>query len=423
MDQTPVIPPSSLFVLWPGEQPPMAEEIRLRLEEWGQSAPEMGADGPEETLWSFWFELADRPQSFFVWCERFAHSHKVLLERVHWRDDEQREQAYSCQWMVGLEGPISLREPAADYQLQLRLCEAISCEWSPVVFDASALLFRTVDDVRLLTETSTPPRKSSLYSIHKVRSARMPGSSPTSWLHTHGLERTGIPDLEILETPEPLLGSACELIDAVADLWIEFGTPDPGIPFAIGGGLEITWHPWQAATASFPASSAGGWDYRSNDHGGFRAVLSVAARTKEPVWAPPLDVLQRITRSETTLYKTVQESRRMARLARERWGVFGILFASSHPENWRFAVKLSFPMDEDPRHGEHLWFDVLSIRPGEILGRLISVPSHLSRQVIPDTGWQNLSRLSDWRIVTPESVFDPETAGILLEQRCALTSV
>jgi hypothetical protein len=103
--------------------------------------------------------------------------------------------------------------------------------------------------------------------------------------------------------------------------------------------------------------------------------------------------------------------------------VLGILFASPHPADWRFAVKLSFPMDEDPRHSEHLWFDVMAIRPGEVLGRLVSVPTFVGRQGIPAQGWQDLRRLSDWRIVTPMGVFDPESAGVLLEERLTLEHV
>jgi len=427
VDQHSVIPPSSLFILWPGDQPPMAEEVRLRLAEWGNAAPEMGEERAEDTLWSFWFDLADRPASTFIWCEPVSDSHRMLLDYVHWRTAAQRKQAFECRWMVGLEGPISLREPTSDYQLQLRLCEAISCDWSPVIFDASALIYRSIDDVRLLTDAETPPRKSSLYSIHKVRSTPE-GANPTCyWVHTHGLERAGIPDLEIMGVPQAWLGSACELIDAVADLWIEFSTPDPEVPFAIGGGLDIAWRPWQAIAAEVDPRAVGGRNYRGPDQGhcGFRAVLVAPEKDRdgEIAWRQPIEVLRRISRSETTLYKTVQESRRMARLAKERWGTFGILFASPHPPDWRFAVKLSFPMEDEPRHGEHLWFDVLAIRPGEVMGRLVSVPSYLGRQSIPGTGWQELRRLSDWRIVTPQGVFDPENAGVLLEERLTLQHV
>ncbi|MBY0587728.1 DUF4026 domain-containing protein [bacterium] len=425
MESPNVIPPSSLLILWPGDHPPMAEEVRVRLAEWGQTAPEMGSEGPEETLWSFWLELAERPTSFFVWCERVSDTHKMLLDYVHWRSPEQRRQATQCLWMVGLEGPISMKEPTADYQLQLRLCEAISRDWSPVIFDASALVYRSADDIRLLTEAQTPPRKSSLFSIHKVRSTPE-GAVPASyWVHTHGLERAGIPDLEILSVPQPLLGASCELLDAVADLWIEFGTPDAEISFAIGNSLEIAWRPWQAMAAELGTYDVGGREYRGPQYGhcGLRAVLVEPNQTPEGrvVWEPPISLLRRVSRAETTLYKTVQESKRMARLARERWGVFGILFASPHPESWRFAIKLNFPMDDDPRHGEHLWFDVVGIRPGEVLGRLVSIPSHVKRQSLSGTTWHELKKLSDWRIVTPAGVFDPENAAALLEERSALS--
>lgn len=427
MDNNPVIPPSSLFILWPGDQPPMAEEIRVRLAEWGQAAPEMGGEGAEETLWSFWFELSDRPSSFFLWCEQVSESHKMLLDYVHWRTIEQREQARRCKWMVGLEGSLSLREPAGDYQGQLRLCEAISREWSPVVFDASALLYRSIDDVRQLTDSTTAPRKSCLYSIHKVRSTTDRSNVPSFWVHTHGLERTGVPDIEIMNVPHNLLGSACELIDAVADLWIEFSTPDPEMPFAIGNSLDVAWRPWQAVAMEIDPYAAGGREYRlpEQGHGGFRAVLVEPNINDRRIsgWRAPVDLLSRISRAETTLYKTVHESRRMASLAKERWSIFGMLFASQHPADWRFAVKLSFPMDDDPRHGEHLWFDVAAIKPGQVMGRLVSVPSHLSRQSIPQAGWRDLKKLSDWRIITGQGVYDPENAGLLLEDRSALAEV
>jgi uncharacterized protein YegJ (DUF2314 family) len=105
----------------------------------------------------------------------------------------------------------------------------------------------------------------------------------------------------------------------------------------------------------------------------------------------------------------------MAMLARERWGSFGTLFASRHPDEWRFAVKLKFPMDDDPRHGEHLWFDCLGIQPGRICGKLVSEPTFLGKLHVGQTDWFELGRLSDWRIFTPTGVFSPENAEVLLE--------
>lgn len=413
-----VIPPSSLFVFWPGESVPLAEEVRMRLAAWGSPERDLDSPAAEDTFWSFWFRRKDRQVSYLIWCEPVLGEHLALLENVRWRSASQRHEALGCRWLVGVEGPLCLDQPTADYQAQLRLCDAISADWSPVFFDASSLIFRTAQDLRHLTDTRTPPRIASLYSIHKVASGRGADGENLYWLHTHGLERSGTPDLELFGVPERLLASACELIDAVADLWVEFGTPDPQSPFAIGRELEICWRPWQAVVAE-SSPRVGGWDTRRREpgHAGYRAVLLDPYRTATAPrhWRAPLSVLERLLRSETTLYKTTSETERMARLARERWGSFGTLFASRHPDDWRFAIKLNFPMEHDPNHGEHLWFDCLAIQPGRVQGRLVSAPAFLRTLSIGESSWHDLDRLSDWRIFTPEGVYDPETADALLE--------
>lgn len=421
-----VIPPSSLFVFWPGEQTPLAEEIRLRLQAWGHPAHDhedfalqgdmdFGGAAAEGTLWAFRFELADRPVSYLVWCEEVNGLHRQLLGSVRWRTLDQEAEAHACRWVVGLEGPLSLRQPTADYQMQLRLCDAISAAGSPVIYDANAFLFRTLQDLHHLTVARTPPRIGCLYTVHKV-----PDDSGEDmyWLHTHGLERAGVPELELFGVPGKLLHAGCELMEAVAGLWIEYQTPEPDAPFEIGDSLRLMWRPWQAAVTELRGNAVGGWAYRreGQGHTGYRAVLTIAPKTpRNGRLGPPLDVLEALTRAETTLFKTVSETRRMAQLARERWGTFGMLFASKRPSQWRFAVKLSYPAGNSELAPEHLWFDVLEIKPGRIQAKLVSVPATVTGLEVGNAAWHLLEQLSDWRIVTEDSVYDPETAAVLLE--------
>jgi hypothetical protein len=341
-----------------------------------------------------------------------------MLDSVVWPNLEQETRARNCRWIIGLEGPLSLQRPTVDYQRQLNLCDSISRDWSPVIYDASSFQFRTPQELRHVVESKTPPRTSCLYSVHQVASPAGAGEEPNYWLHTHGLERIGIPDLELFGVPERYVAAGCELFEAVSDLWIEFGTPEPQVPFEIGEGLAIAWRPWQASALEIPTNAVGGWDYRNPDqgHAGFRATLVVAEaqRWTRRRWCPPLEVLNRLTEAKTTLYKTVAESRRMAKLARERWSNFGILFASRPPESWKFTVKLGYPTDADGKRLEHLWFDVLDIKPNRIQARLVSVPAHAIQPEILPIDWHSLDRLSDWRILTPEGIFDPETAERLL---------
>ena len=402
----------------------MAEEIRLRIQEWGHPLPEIGDDSPEGTLWSFWLELDQYPHPYLVWCEHVVGSHRRLLNRVRWRNAEQESAARSCRWVVGLEGPLSPCHPTTDYRQQLQLCDAISRGWAPVVYDANAFLFRTPEDLRYLITPKTAPRTAALYTIHQLRCNQGDAEAKRFWLHTHGLERAGVPDLELFNVPERLVPAGCELLEAVADLWIAFTTPDPQVPATIGQDLQVAWRPWQAAVAEMPSSSIGGWEYRRREaaHDGYRAVL-VESQPKGWIhrrWVPPVPALEKLTDARTTLYKTVAETRRMADLARERWSTFGLLFASRPPRDWRFAVKLSYPMPDEPRHHEHLWFDVVGLKPDRIRATLVSQPTHVNHLEIGETSWHSLSQLSDWRIFTPEGVFDPESADLLLEESLAV---
>jgi len=423
-DSDAVVPPSTFFVFWPGDEPPTAEEIRCRLLEWGHAGPEAEEAGAEDVLWSFWFELGDRPVSYLLWCEPVAGPHLKLLDLVAFRDRDQERLTRSCKWVVGLEGPLSLRHPAVDYQLQLKIADAISRDWAPVVYDASALQFRTAAQSKQIIASRTPPRTSSFYTVHRVKATSTPETTVDRyWLHTHGLQRVGVPDLEIFDVTPTLIPSALELIETVASLWIQYQTPEPEVPFAVGHGLEISWRPWQAVAADIPNDAAGGWHHRKDEfaHVGYRAVL-LAPRpivSNDPGsssrrWLPPRDTLLQITRPETTLFRSIYETRRMASLASERWSDFGMLFASRKCAHWRFAVKLRYGDDEGGQ-GEHLWFEVHGVRPGRVQAKLLSTPTFVEATDLSDLQWHDLSRLSDWRILTHRGTFDPESADGLFE--------
>jgi hypothetical protein len=426
-DSDAVVPPSTFFVFWPGDEPPTGEEIRCRLADWGQPGPAAEEAGAEDVLWSFWFELGDRPVSYLLWCEPVAGPHLKLLDLVAFRDEEQERLTRSCRWVVGLEGPLSLRHPAVDYQLQLKIADAISRDWAPVVYDASALQFRTAGQTKQIIGSRTPPRTSSFYTVHRVRAVSTAASPRNAveryWLHTHGLQRVGVPDLELFDVTPTLVPAALELIETVASLWIQYQTPEPEAPFAVGQGLEVSWRPWQAVAAELSSDASGGWHHRKDEfaHVGYRAVLTAprpltqnGAGAPTRLWTPPRDALLQITRPETTLFRSLYETRRMASLAHERWSDFGMLFASRRSSNWRFAVKLRYG-DEDGGQCEHLWFEVHGVRPGRVQAKLLSTPTFVEHAELTELQWHDLSRLSDWRILTNRGSFDPENADVLFD--------
>ena len=92
-----------------------------------------------------------------------------------------------------------------------------------------------------------------------------------------------------------------------------------------------------------------------------------------------------------------------------------MLFAGKHPPHWRFAIKLRYGDEIDTNRVEHLWFEVLGLRPGRIQAKLVSAPTYMKSMNVGDVTWHDLNRLSDWRVLTETGSYDPESADQLFE--------
>jgi hypothetical protein len=128
----------------------------------------------------------------------------------------------------------------------------------------------------------------------------------------------------------------------------------------------------------------------------------------------PRDAITRMA-EDVVLFKTREESDRQRSLSQHRFAVFGQLFALRRGCGWQFHVKLAYERASGNAGSEYLWFETLALRPGEVLARLLSVPRDVPNLLAGTEAWHPLERMTDWVIVTPEGSFDPENAGVLLE--------
>ena len=87
----------------------------------------------------------------------------------------------------------------------------------------------------LLADEELEPAVESLWWVSA--SQREPGSP--AWLKTSGLNRLGLPELEFLEVPVPLVPTSAHLLDELAARIAEDGPPPPGTRMAVGPELEL----------------------------------------------------------------------------------------------------------------------------------------------------------------------------------------
>lgn len=393
-------PPSVIFGFWPETSAPSEEEVRLAL---ASAFPDLAfigePDEEGEALWAFGVTIPGLPNPLMVWLEdRGDVSADAVEESLD--DPDERRAAERSMWLLGTETYLG-EAPAKGFQIQLRVLDAAVTPGMPAAFDDSALSIRSGRIIREIARSKTPPRAGVLFGIHET-----PVDGERVWVHTHGLGRFGLPEIEVVGLGKERSRDAFDLVDAVADALVSGSGPTPDGLLTLGDGIEVVLVTPEDAlmrlTAGPELRDAG-----QEDH----LVHSLAVVDTEGL--PPFGALDHFAECPV-LFKGRLESDRQAQLAKERYGVFGQLFAMHRREGWRFHVKLCFEGVGDPPSYEHLWFEVRELKPGKIKGVRLNEPmmTRVARQ--GETGWHDYARLSDWNIVTPNGNFDPESAGVLL---------
>jgi hypothetical protein len=400
-------PSSSVLSFWPDPEPPLEEEIRIALEAAFPGMSVLEELDPEEgMIWGSVYRLPEHEAEFIVWVQDRAAVPEMFIEDAA-VDDGERAAAAASRWLIGVETLLNPRQALADFQTQLRVAEAVSVAGLVAVFDDNALVVRAGRQVRELSRSSIPPRPATLYAIHELE-----GESGI-WLHTHGLPRLGLPEIEILGLNPSDVQEGYDLVDAVVDVIFGGGEPDPDGLVTVGEDMEVRLVPLQDALAVLPAdvvASRAEHDVDQEDHSDPR--IAILARDRNDT---PHEVMQRL-RNDAVLFKSREETDRQRRLALERFGIFGQLFAIRRHDGWRFHAKLGFDRDGDPRIREHLWFEVREMKPGQIRGVCLNEPVEGVAIHEGDEGWFKLEQLTDWLVVAPDGNFDPEAAPVLLAE-------
>jgi hypothetical protein len=383
----------------------MAEEVRLSLlARWPQLIAVDDLEGGEELLWGTVYRIAEggADHDFVVWAEaRGDLSDEFLSEQL--QGDPELPRVLATSWMIGIETTFQHKLAQECFHRQLALVQCVSVPGLLAIYDDNAITVIPGRRVRDMVESPIPPRPSALFAIHPVE------ENGRYWLHTHGLARAGVPEVDLIDLPESEVSAGYELLDAVADSLICGQEPDAHGFLDVGHAIRVRAILASQALKDFPEDAPGGKLDREEHHGGKRLVLLDEVRSESPI-----EVLSAL-RDSAVFYKSRSETQRQRQLSVSRFGVFGQLFAIYRDKPWDFLVKLAYPQPNDEETHEHLWFQVLGLSPGQVHGKLLSEPLGVPDLKLGGTAWHSLDRLTDWMVRTPDGSYDPERAAILLD--------
>jgi hypothetical protein len=412
-DDLEIVPSQLLALLAPGTRAPTLEDALGLLE----SASDLGVseiepltpereDAEWELLLSIRVEGRAEPARARAWLAPAPKD--FLLEGVSWRGVTQNDLALAeeSQWALGTELSFG-GHPLRDFHAHVRLLAALTSDVA-LVLDTNAVAPRSSRWLREVALAQTPPSPSTLFTIHDV------GDSDTGphWLHTHGLDRAGVIELDALEVPAEGTASVGQLLNALASLLLETGSPPPDEPFYGGEEIELLWLPWREAVEKIARDVPGGAKdrldpFHSRGRGVlFRPVEAASGRKYESI-ASYLPLLER----DPLFYVSSYESERMALFASERLPRFlDLLSRFGQESDWVFLVKLGYDADgaEEREDREHLWFRVHAQSPGGVDATLLNQPYRVASLSEGMRGQHSLDLLSDWGVMSPHGRFGPD---------------
>lgn len=273
--------------------------------------------------------------------------------------------------------------------------------------------------VALAASSSVLPAPRYLFTVQAISDG-----GDEVWLHTHGLKRCGLYELEILNSNKEFFNDHYKMIESFAVRMLESDDPiEPGdgvfVAQAAGKVLTLTALDWKEALKFYPDVTLGTAEDRNDEvHDKDTCVLMIYRNEYEEqnkIYTPVQDFNQFLGQNPMFMFST-EETKRMSALAIER--IPYMLQAFENKDN-TVIVKVGLITDkehwssEDKPEKEHIWFELKDVKDGSIVAELTQEPYYVSGIKQGDTGTYPFSDITDWLVFTKECRISPDDAYLL----------
>ena len=360
-------------------------------------------------------ELNDNGETYSIRIYPMDFSIPELYRCQHFFPDVDIEALQRAE--VGLSVEMTFgSNPQASYHLQLKLIHTLFPELLAVLDDSSEKIL-SGRWVTLAAQSAVRPAPRYLYTAQAVA-----GEENCVWLHTHGLNRCGHPELEVLGSTKEACQNHYAVLETLANRLLEHEqTPELGKPFFLAYvtqnvPLVVTLIDWDEAVDCYPSDMLGGREDREKGHNQDTcAVFAYPSpeSAKERRYSS-LAIYDEMLKENPIFMISTPETNRMRALAAER---LEYLFeAFQNPQN-HLLVKLGLKMDKEycteDNCLEHIWFEVTDIQNGRFTAKLTQEPYYVSGVHEGYVGNYGPEDLTDWLIFTPERRLTPDDVYLM----------
>ena len=277
--------------------------------------------------------------------------------------------------------------------------------------------------VKLMAGSDILPSAECLYGLQGVGDEKS-----DVWIHTHGLNRCGSIELEILNSSRDSMSEHAAVINTLAaNIITKEPLPDEYEPqFSVrtpdGGYIVTTWVRWQNALKILPKITIGGAGDRTDGHNENTGVIFVYPNPKNSEKRKPaeINIYNKMLKNNPMMMISDEETKRMKALAIERFDyLYGLYSNRESFQKFAALVKIGLEVDEEYQNGdmrEHIWFMITQMNEdGSFSAELTQEAYYVSAIKPGDIRSFIKDDITDWTVMTEAMRITPDTVYLLEE--------
>lgn len=295
------------------------------------------------------------------------------------------------------------------YQLQLKLALAMIPNMIGVM-DESAEKMMPASWVKMTANSKYLPSSNALFTVQAVSA-----DNGEIWLHTHGLCRCGITELEILQSNKENYNNHYNVITTFAGYLIDKKSQYKNSAY-IGilsnrQPIVVTYISWTEALKEYRSLDLGSVIDRQNSHNSRTSIIFVYKTEKDEKKGKVTKVSEfdKLWGDNPIFFISNEETKRMKNVAMERFNF--VKDAAKKKEN-KIFIKIGIPINQSDEL-EHIWFELIEFQGDNFKARLLQEPYNVENIHEGDERIYTVQDVTDWSINTPDFTVTPESVYLL----------
>lgn len=295
------------------------------------------------------------------------------------------------------------------YHLQLKLALAMVPNMLGIMDESAEKMLPTAW-VKMTASSKILPGANTLYNVQAVSN-----DEGETWLHTHGLCRCGLTELEILKSDQKNYNNHYNLISTLASYLLDKKEEYQGSAYI---GLLVNRQPvvatyvsWTQGLKEYQQLKLGNIVDRQNGHNSKTSIIFLYKNEKDEKnkTLTKVSEFNDLWGENPIFFISNEETERMKQLAIEKFDY--VKKAFQNKEN-NIIIKIGLPIDNE-NNFEHIWFELIELNEDQFKAKLLQEPYDVKDIHEGDERTFTVNDITNWLIYTPSFTIQPESVYLL----------